>query len=74
MYKVKKGDSIFALAKRFDTSVDEIKKTNNLKSSTLKVGQKLKLEKKAVTQDEGKQKGENSSGKKSSKGRTVKKQ
>ena len=74
MYKVKKGDSIFALAKRFDTSVDEIRKNNNLKSTTLKVGQKLKLEKKAATQDEGKQKGENRSGKKSSKGRTVKKQ
>jgi membrane-bound lytic murein transglycosylase D len=68
MYKVKKGDTIFSLAKRFETSVDEIKKDNNLKSTTLKVGQKLKLDKKTAGENEGKQKMENRSGKGLSKG------
>jgi membrane-bound lytic murein transglycosylase D len=74
IYKVKKGDTIAALAKRYDTSVDEIKKKNNLKSSTLKVGQKLKIDSKTTLEDEGKQKVQSRSGKKSSKGRTVNKQ
>jgi len=47
MYSVKRGDTLFSLAKRFDTSAEEIKRMNNIKSSTLKVGQKLKLDKKA---------------------------
>jgi membrane-bound lytic murein transglycosylase D len=39
-YKVKKGDTIASVAKRFDTTVDEIRKLNNFKKrKTLKNGQ-----------------------------------
>jgi len=46
-YKVKKGDTLHSLAQRFDTSVAEIKKNNNIKGSLLRIGQTLKLDKKA---------------------------
>jgi membrane-bound lytic murein transglycosylase D len=38
-YRVKKGDNLASIAKRYGTSVDEIKKVNKLKSKTLKSGQ-----------------------------------
>jgi len=40
-YVVVKGDSLYQLAKKYNTSVDEIKKVNGLSSDNLKVGQKL---------------------------------
>jgi len=46
-YKVKKGDTLHSLARRFATSIDEIKKNNNIKGSLLRIGQTLKLDKKA---------------------------
>ena len=42
-YTVKKGDSLYSIAKRYDTTVDEIKKLNNLKSNNLSIGQKLNI-------------------------------
>lgn len=42
-YQVKKGDSLGAIAKRFDTSVAAIKTHNNLKNDFLKVGQVLQI-------------------------------
>ena len=42
-YTVKSGDSLWSIAKKYNVSVDYIKKKNNLKSNELKVGQKLKL-------------------------------
>jgi LysM repeat protein len=42
-YKVKKGDTLLAIAKRFGTTSAKIKILNGLKSSTLKVGQVLKI-------------------------------
>ena len=42
-YNVKKGDSLWSIAKQHNVTVDHIKKLNNLKSNDLKVGQKLKL-------------------------------
>ena len=38
-YRVKKGDTLATMAKRYDTSVHEIRKMNKLKSKTLKPGQ-----------------------------------
>jgi membrane-bound lytic murein transglycosylase D len=67
MYKVKKGDTIFSLAKRFDVTVDEIKKNNSLKTTTLRIGQKLKLPEKTAVEDQGKRKEENRSDKRLSK-------
>lgn len=40
-YTVQKGDSLYSIAKKFDTSVDEIKRLNNLTSNLLSIGQIL---------------------------------
>ncbi|MCP4292866.1 MAG: LysM peptidoglycan-binding domain-containing protein [bacterium] len=42
-YSVRKGDSLWALASRFDTTIDEIKSHNLLQSASLAVGQILRL-------------------------------
>lgn len=42
-YTVKKGDSLYQIAKKFNTSVDTIKRKNNLTSNTLSIGQVLKI-------------------------------
>jgi peptidoglycan lytic transglycosylase D len=38
-YRVKDGDTLFSIAKRFNTTVDEIKVVNALRSNIVKVGQ-----------------------------------
>lgn len=40
-YTVQSGDSLYRIAKRFNTTVDELKRLNNLESNLLKIGQKL---------------------------------
>lgn len=42
-YTVKKGDSLYQIAKKFNTSVDTIKRKNNLTSNNLSIGQILKI-------------------------------
>ena len=42
-YKVKSGDTLGAIAKRFGTSVAAIQSANNLKSVQLKIGQSLSI-------------------------------
>jgi len=44
-YVVKNGDSLFLVAKAFNTSPQKIREMNNLKSDHLRVGQKLKVPK-----------------------------
>ena len=41
IYYVKSGDSLYAIAKKFNTSVNEIKRINNLTSNLLSINQKL---------------------------------
>ena len=47
-YKVMKGDTLYSIAKKLDTSVSELKKLNNLSSNTLSIGQILKIPTKTV--------------------------
>lgn len=42
-YTVKSGDNLYAIARKYNTTVDEIKKLNNLASNTLSIGQVLKI-------------------------------
>lgn len=41
VYIVKKGDTLYSISKRFDISIDTIKKVNKLETDALNVGQKL---------------------------------
>jgi LysM repeat protein len=41
VYTVKKGDSLYGVARMYNTTVDKIKELNNLKSNTLSIGQEL---------------------------------
>jgi len=45
-YTVRKGDTIYSIAKKYDLSIEKLKMLNNLKSDGLKIGQKLKIEQK----------------------------
>lgn len=40
-YTVKKGESLYSIAKKLNVSVDYLKKKNNLTSNLIRVGQEL---------------------------------
>lgn len=40
-YTVQKGDSLYSIAQKYNTTVDSIKRKNNLTSNLLSIGQKL---------------------------------
>ena len=40
---VKKGENLYRISKKYNTTVNKIKKDNNLKTDLILVGQKLKL-------------------------------
>ena len=42
-YTVQKGDTLYKIASNYNTTTDSIVNLNNLKSTTLQIGQKLKL-------------------------------
>lgn len=42
-YVVKSGDTLYAIARKYGVSVDEIKKYNNLTTNSLSIGQVLKI-------------------------------
>lgn len=42
-YTVQSGDSLWSIAKKFNTTVDLLKSANNLTSNSLKIGQLLKI-------------------------------
>lgn len=42
-YTVQKGDSLYVIAKKFDTTVDNLIELNNLKTNNLSIGQILKI-------------------------------
>ena len=47
-YKVMKGDTLYGIAKKLDTTVDELKKINDLTSNSLSIGQILKVPTKEI--------------------------
>lgn len=47
-YKVIKGDTLYGIANKLDTTVDELKKINNLTSNSLSIGQILKVPVKSI--------------------------
>ena len=42
-YIAKSGDTLYSIAKKYNTTIDEIKKLNNLKSDNLSIGMELKI-------------------------------
>ncbi len=53
-YRVKKGDTLISIAKRFGISYKELKRINGLKSSSIRVGQKLKVPKRYIKKEKPK--------------------
>lgn len=43
IYTVKSGDTLYSIARKYNLSVDELKRLNNLTSNSLSIGQKLKI-------------------------------
>ncbi len=54
MYVVKKGDTLFRIARKFGTSVAAIQRVNNLRGSLIYVGQRLKIPSKSSNGNHGK--------------------
>ena len=48
-YVVKKGDTLWDIAKKYNTSVSKIKSLNNLNSDVIKIGQVLKIPSNTIT-------------------------
>jgi membrane-bound lytic murein transglycosylase D len=48
-YKVKQGDSLWLMARHFDTTISEIKGINNLRSNRLSVGQIIEIKSRTAT-------------------------
>lgn len=48
-YKVKRGDSLWLMARHFDTTISEIKGINNLRSNRLSIGQILEIKSRTAT-------------------------
>ena len=40
-YTVIKGDSLYSISKRFNISIDDLKKKNNLTDNTISLGQSI---------------------------------
>ena len=43
IYTVVKGDNLYSIAKKYDTTVDAIKRYNNLTSNNLSIGQRIRI-------------------------------
>jgi membrane-bound lytic murein transglycosylase D len=43
IHRVKRGDTLFSIARRYDTTVEELKEWNRLRSSSIQIGQRLTI-------------------------------
>jgi membrane-bound lytic murein transglycosylase D len=43
VHRVRRGDTLFSIAKRYDTTVGELKEWNRLRSSAIQIGQRLTI-------------------------------
>jgi membrane-bound lytic murein transglycosylase D len=43
IHRVKRGDTLFSIARRYDTTVEELKEWNRLRSSAIQIGQRLTI-------------------------------
>lgn len=50
-YIVQKGDTLYSIALKYNTTVNEIKSLNNLDSNTLSIGQSLKIPEKEINDE-----------------------
>lgn len=50
-YTVKFGDTLYSIANKYNTSVNELKRLNNLNSNNLTIGQKLQIPKNEIQED-----------------------
>ena len=44
LYKVKKGDTLYSISKKFNISLDDLMKLNNLDTKGLRIGQRIIVE------------------------------
>ena len=51
VYTVKSGDTLYGIANKYNLTVDELKKLNNLSSNILSIGQKLNISSTATDTD-----------------------
>ena len=42
-HKIKKGDTLFSVSKKYNLSVDELKDLNHLRKNKIAIGQKLRV-------------------------------
>lgn len=52
-YIVKSGDTLWSIARKYNTTIDKIKELNNLKSNSLSIGQKLLVRENIPTTENG---------------------
>jgi membrane-bound lytic murein transglycosylase D len=43
IHRVRRGDTLFSIAKRYDTTVQDLKEWNRLRGNAIKVGQRLTI-------------------------------
>ena len=52
MYTVKKGDSLYSIAKKYNTTIQDIKNLNYLKNDNLSIGQTLRIPEKYTKEED----------------------